>query len=116
MASLEIVFLDDEPMLCEIFEETFSSSDVVVRVFMDHEQAIDFCQNNSPDMIFIDYRMPGKSGDIVVQSIPANTAKYLMTGEIGIESINGFDGVIKKPFNSQLIQNLIDEKLKNKRN
>ena len=42
-----VVYIDDEPHLCTVFKEFFSSSTSSVYTFTEAEPAIDFCEKNN---------------------------------------------------------------------
>ncbi len=109
--SLRIVYLDDEPMLCEIFVDLFSSIDIEIKTFTDSDLARQFITDHSPDLIFIDYRLPGTNGDEVAQLLPSEIPKFLITGEAAVDTKYRFKRIFKKPYEEQLILSSIHEYL-----
>ena len=69
-----------------MFADYFSSEDVAVTTFTDPAKVVANCHSNPPDMIFVDYRLPGTTGDEVVKSIAASIPKYLITGAINVKT------------------------------
>lgn len=96
-APIKIFYIDDEPELCDIFSEQFSSAEVQVITFTAPQIATAEARKNPPDIIFIDYRLPGTTGDIVAQLLPANIPIYLITGEISVATVFKFAAVLSKP-------------------
>ena len=109
---LKVNYLDDEEALCEIFVDSFASKDIEVTTFTDPVKAIASCLNNPPDMIFVDYRLPGTTGDEVVKSIAASVPKYLITGDINVKTEHKFIAVFSKPYKPEDIQRVLDGFLK----
>ena len=93
---LEVVYLDDEPDLCEFFSDEYDSEWIHVRTFTDPRQAIESVSAQPPDVIFIDYRLPGIRGDTVAQSISEKIPKYLVTGDIQVKTEYKFVEILSK--------------------
>jgi len=106
-----VYYLDDEESLCNIFSEFINSKDVHVTTFVDPSEAIKICKKNPPDLFFIDYRLPGTTGDIVASDIDENIPKILVTGDISIHSTYDFQQILSKPLDFNNIQKLIDSYL-----
>lgn len=101
-----IVYLDDEPHLTEIFSSLFKGTYHEFKVFNDEFEAIEYCLENPPDILFVDYRLKSMHGDEVAKQLSNHIHKVLVTGDIKIDSKYKFDSVISKPF--KLVQ-LIDK-------
>ena len=52
--TLTVYYLDDEPALCSIFKDIFSTSDISIQTFTTAAEAIAACEETPPDVIFID--------------------------------------------------------------
>lgn len=102
-----IYYLDDEEDLCQIFIDYFASKDVVVTTFIDPKIAIDAINKNPPHLFFIDYRMPGTTGDEVAKVLDPNIPKFLITGDISINTQYKFEKVFTKPYEESAISELI---------
>ena len=109
---LKIVYIDDEEALCEIFVDYFSNKDVEVITFTDPVKAIASCLSHPPDMIFVDYRLSGTTGDEVAKSIAASIPKYLITGDINVKTEYKFSAAFNKPYKTDDIQRVLDGFLK----
>ena len=93
-----VVYIDDEPHLCTVFKEFFSSSTSSVYTFTEAEPAIDFCEKNNVDMVVIDFRLVGTTGDEVAREISQKVPKILVTGELTNPTSFEFDHIVYKPF------------------
>lgn len=113
--NLKVLFLDDEPMLCEIFSDFFTTPDIDIITFNDPKNALEYSHKNNLDMIVVDYRMPGTSGDLIAAQMPPEIPKYLLTGELEPDPKYKFTGVFNKPFDAKAIQSILNEILINKR-
>ena len=109
---LEAYYLDDEEALCENFVDYFSSKDVEVTTFTDPLKTIAHSLNHPPDLIFVDYRLPGTTGDEVAKSLDASVPKYLITGDINVKTEHKFLEVFSKPYKPEDIQQVLDDFLK----
>lgn len=112
--SLNILFLDDEPELCDLFKDFFSSEHINVNVFSDPSEALDFAQKNDLDLIFVDYRLPGTNGDQVALKMPSKVPKILLTGEMSVETTYRFEAVMEKPVDMAMVEARIQTALQAK--
>lgn len=92
-----VVFVDDEEHLTEIYEELFSLSNVKVNCFTDTDEAGAFINSHSVSLVVIDYRMPKISGIEFRKKISSDIPCLLVTGEFVKESVDGFVDVVEKP-------------------
>ena len=111
---LKVLYLDDEPFLCEIFSEEFSGEEIQVSTFTDPKEALDAARLNPPDIIFLDNRLPGTSGDEVAQAMGGLAPKYLITGDNVVNSTYKFTAVLSKPVDGAVIRAVFDSMLKQK--
>lgn len=111
---LRIVYIDDESDLCQVFIDNFSSDEIQIRTFIDPVEAVRFMTNDLPDLMFIDYRLPGTTGIEIAKLIASSVAKVLISGDLGLKSSPEFVKIMGKPFNFQevegLIQGYVDKK------
>ncbi len=112
-----IFYIDDEADLLEIFVESYASEDFDVRIFTDPQQllaALDDRTSNQilPDLILIDFRLPGTNGDQLAQEIDrklnATVPKVLITGDLRIASTARFIKVFSKPYDPEDMQRFLD--------
>lgn len=104
---LNVLYIDDEADLCENFKDDFASDKVTVETYTAAEKAVVAAKNNRPDVIFIDFRLPGTTGDQVASKMPDDVPKYLITGEVNVVTQFKFNGVISKPYDFEEVQRLI---------
>lgn len=94
---IKVYYIDDEVDLCENFEDFFSTPEVIVKTFVDPMVAIEFIKSNPPDLLFIDYRLRGITGDEVSKQLDPNIPKILITGEISVKTDYKFLKEFSKP-------------------
>lgn len=105
----KVYFLDDEEQLCLVFQEYMEAFGINTKVFINPDEAITSANNEPPLMMFIDYRLPGTTGDKVALSIPSHIRKILVTGELNVEVGDEFEMVIKKPYKLAQLKELVDQ-------
>lgn len=107
---INVLYLDDESDICNVFLETFSTEDVVIETYTDTDSALEAARNKQFDVIFIDYRLPDNMGDIIAQKMPEQIPKYLLSGEVPLSVPKFiFSGVLEKPLNRQLISRVLQD-------
>jgi DNA-binding response OmpR family regulator len=111
---INVVYIDDEEMLCQMFKEYLQSEGINITVFTDEEPAIAFCNNTNPDLIFIDYRLKKSNGVDVAKAITSLSKKILITGELDVTMDWCFDDKIEKPYRLSSIKIFIIETINNK--
>ncbi len=117
---LKVWYVDDEFDLCEVFSDFFSSAEVEVKTFVSHLAALQEAKINPPDLLFLDYRLKGATGDWVAQQMDPAIPKYLVTGEASPPCKYPYLKVIYKPYRRQdldeIIQQYLDLKQKAQKN
>ena len=111
---MQIFYLDDETDLLDMFSETFSSDLVTIKTFTDPVSLVEECSTNPPDLVIIDYRLPGTRGDIIAERINSKIPKCLITGDLQIVTEYPFYKIFQKPFENEKIQSAIFEFLSKK--
>jgi DNA-binding response OmpR family regulator len=106
---IKVVYIDDEEMLCQMFKEYLQSDEIDLAVFTDEEPGIEYCNNNHPDLIFIDYRLKRQNGTDVARAIISDSIKVLITGELDVTMDDCFIDKIDKPYRLADIKNFITE-------
>ncbi len=114
-----ILIVDDDPRLRQSFDKLLTAEGHTVRTAPDGETALKMVQENSPDMVIMDIRMPGLNGIETfkaMQRIDPKLPVIIMTAfgttETAIEAtkLGAFDYVLK-PFEIPDILALIDKAL-----
>lgn len=111
---IKVVYIDDEEMLCQMFKEYLHSDEINLAVFTDEEPGIEYCNNNNPDLIFIDYRLKKQNGVEVANAIASDSIKILITGELDVTMDACFDHKIEKPYRLADIKHFIIDAVKTK--
>lgn len=104
-----VYYLDDEPDLCENLHDILSSTEVVVETFQDVAALINTCKNIKPDLVFLDYRLPGITGDEVAQKLDPAILKVLITGDIQVKTTYSFFTVLAKPTQSKVLFDVVEQ-------
>lgn len=105
---LTIFYIDDEKDLCDIFEDLFSSEFVTVKTFNDAATLSEEIKVQQPDLIFLDYRLNGTTGDQLAQHLPPNISKFLVTGDIEVQTKYKFKKILAKPFVESEIASILE--------
>ena len=106
---MKVYYLDDEPMLCTIFGDAFTTDEIEVTCFTSASETIKACAEDPPFVIFIDMRLEDTTGDVVAEQLDDTIHKYLVTGDLANTSNYPFKGVISKPFDLMKIQDLLEK-------
>lgn len=108
-----VMVADDSPVIRKVARRLLEDMELVVVEAGDGAQAISMCRDNMPDILIIDWDMPGRSGVDVVSEIarmPAaeNVIIFYCTSELVISEMTkakraGAKGFLMKPFNRQIL-------------
>ena len=113
-----VLLVDDDPHSQGVFELLMKHYELPFTIVDDAESALDFLQNNTPDVVLMDIFLPGLDGYQALDRIRkmsrlphcrivATTAYY--THDTQEEVIRrGFDGYFAKPFDKNLVSYLRD--------
>ncbi len=107
---LKVYYVDDEIELCELFCDLFSTSDIAIITFSDPLIAIQVIQENPPDLLFMDFRMPGLNGPEMAKKLDPKLKKYLISGENNLVTDYPFEAILGKPLNIKLIKEILESK------
>jgi DNA-binding NtrC family response regulator len=104
-----ILVIDDEPALGENIQRMLRSTGVTVTVFVDPAKGLAECLANPPDLVLLDVRMPGMSGEEVFTRLheahPGLPIVFLtafgsVEGAV-LATRNGAFDYLQKPFNRE---------------
>lgn len=115
--SSKILFIDDDRELQEFAKLLLGTDGWNVLVASDGEEGWQIIQKEKPDLVFLDISMPKVSGIELCQNIKndsetKNIRVYMLTARTAEEdqiaaSQAGAEGFIKKPFDSELLTQII---------
>jgi len=108
---LKVYYLDDEIDLLDTFIEVFSGPDVEIKIFSIPAELHEAVKLDPPDLVFLDFRMPGITGDLVAKDLPKDIWKILLTGDLALQPKAAFERVIKKPLHPNEITSIFIEAL-----
>lgn len=69
MDNAKVLIVDDEPSLCLLYKEELESEGYIVRTASDAASALRSFNENPPDLVVMDIRMPGMDGIEVMCSM-----------------------------------------------
>jgi DNA-binding response OmpR family regulator len=104
---IKIIYLDDEPELLDIFSDLFSDPTIEIKTFTKSTEAVDEINANPPDLLILDYRLPGTNGDLIAQALDPNIPKILLTGDLSVSVSSKFLKVFYKPYDTNEMSELI---------
>jgi DNA-binding NtrC family response regulator len=95
---LKVVYIDDEPDLCQMFVDNFANAGVEITTFLDANQALRQVPDIRPNLIIIDYRLPTTTGDALAAQLPPEIPKALISGDLAVHPRYPFTRLFTKPF------------------
>jgi len=111
--SIEILVVDDDAMSRDVLEKILAVAGACVATAKDGFCALEYLEKNSPQLVFMDMRMPGMSGLETIGKIrerfPALTARFIGISASALDNErlyyleNGCDAFIPKPFRAHEI-------------
>lgn len=120
-----VLLIEDEPMLRDLYQQALVQSDYVVRVASHADETYRILAGFKPDYIFLDIMLPGKSGLELLPELRTNPAlnsidaKIIVLSNLAQHSVvdsalqNGADSYIVKadimPFELPDIIKSVDE-------
>ena len=127
MPSVRALVVDDEPMNLIVAEGLLKYYGINVSTAVSGYEAIQMCQNNEYDLVFMDHMMPGMDGVEAMRKIRAGrgtkdehlpiialTANTMSTAR-EMFAAEGFDGFVSKPINltelERVMKKVIPERL-----
>ena len=122
MKKLDLLVIDDEPMMQRIFENLLKGHDFKFSCVTKPEEALKQLKEQKPALVLLDYHMPEMSGrDMIIKISEAHmfghTRFFLYTSDklnedevIQMRTV-GFEGVIQKPIDKKTLVDLIQESI-----
>ena len=107
-----IMIVDDEPSITKVVSDVFTQEDYEVVIASSGEEALEKLKKTKPNLILIDFFMPGMSGRELCEKIRADSefkdlkiafitaASFSQSGEKELKNLNVLD-YIKKPFDNK---------------
>ncbi len=105
---IRVVYVDDEPDICELFVDIFGDAEVSIESFCDPELAIKHIHEVMPDLVIVDFRMPHTTGEKLAASLPVGIPVACASGDLDLQSKYQFVKVLKKPFEVDCVKEFID--------
>lgn len=113
---LEILVVDDDPLILTVVDLMIRHAGYKTRTASDAATALDAFADGAVDVLVSDIRMPGMDGIALARVVREDYPRVpiiLMTGYLadytnGSANQIGVDGIIKKPFKSTELLELID--------
>jgi DNA-binding response OmpR family regulator len=110
---MTILFLDDEPGICDIFRDTFTNETTEVMAFTNHDDAIALTRQRQVDLAFIDYHLDGITGVEVARNNQLNIPIVFITGRLDLNVEEENLKILAKPFSPEDVQDIIEAVRKN---
>lgn len=107
--SIRIIYIDDELGLCQMFEDNFSSDEILVETYTDPMEGIAAVNRNPPDLVLLDYRLPNCLGDRLAEKIPDHIKVALITGDLHIQVSSRIMRTFRKPFDFSEMEKFFSE-------
>lgn len=113
--SPSIVYVDDEPLLCRVFQTVLRRTGVPVMTFTDPVEALAFIRDNPVRLVVSDYRMPQMNGLELLDRIEADVPFIIVSGDLDVtrwtEGNARVRDVLTKPFRPERLLELVDQYL-----
>ncbi len=112
---LEIVVVDDEEQITDLLTMAiqFTSKTARVHAFNDASEARAYLLKNPVDVVITDYKMPRYDGLELLELLPAETTKVLISGyisEVAEEKLNRMKALVfEKPIPMKTLGEVIVE-------
>lgn len=93
-----VVYVDDEPALCELIGRVLRRASIDVVTFTDPEEALAHINQDPPALVICDYRMRQMSGLTLMRRLEVEVPFVLISGDLGAADLDGLDvEVLAKP-------------------
>ena len=109
--SLPIVYVDDEPLLCRVFQTVLERTGLPVHTSTDPNDALAFIHANEVCLIVSDFRMPQMTGLELLDRIEADVPFIMVSGDLGVsrwtEGNPRVLDVLTKPFRPERLLEVV---------
>lgn len=106
--SLRVIYVDDEPDMCQMFVDNFSTPEIQIQTYVDSQIALEAIHQNPPDLVILDYRLRDTTGDLLAKEIKVKLPIALLTGDLEVETDFEFSRCFRKqPFPWDEIQGFL---------
>ena len=120
----KILLIDDDEWIRNALKYYFNKKTSLFNAFGDAESALDHIKEETYDVVICDYKLPGMDGITFfkkLQEFCPETIKILITayGDDAIKSEAnqiGLNGFIEKPFSANIIEESVDNLIKEREN
>lgn len=107
--ALEVIYIDDELELLEMFRELFSNENIQINTYSETEKGLSAISQSNPDLIILDYRLKDTTGDRLAQRMPANIPKILLSGDLSFQTDSLFLKIFRKPIEMSVMTQFLDQ-------
>ncbi len=105
----KIYYLDDEPDLLQIFEETFQEEKTEITTFSEPRALIEAAGQHPPHLLFLDFRLPNITGVQIARQLDPLIPKILVTGDMSLPKDETFLIQFEKPIDAEIVGAFIEK-------
>jgi two-component system, NtrC family, C4-dicarboxylate transport response regulator DctD len=108
--SAPVVYIDDEPALCRVFEMILGERGLAIVTFTDAGAAVEYLRTHEAAVVVCDLRMPSMSGLDVLARLERPVPFYLVSGSLELADFAerpGVTGVLEKPFPAEVLLEIV---------
>lgn len=102
----KLLAVDDDPGTLQFYRDCFEDEDFIVKTAPDATAAIMLCGEFNPDILLLDWDMPGGGGRRVFEKVCGLLGKDIpvlfVTGapdKVDVDAVSGKISILKKPAN-----------------
>ncbi len=107
--ALKIIYIDDEPDICEAFAVIMESDAIQIITFTSPIELLKSIDGINADLIISDYRMPGMTGVELARKLSPSLPKVLLTGELNLKDTSEFVQIFQKPCDYKALDKFLKE-------
>jgi len=105
---LKVVYIDDEPEICQIFIDNFSSDSIEIKIYTDPILFLNEVENHELDLVILDYRFPNINGDQIAKALGSHIPKVLVSGDLTINLEQTYLRTFTKPFDFEEVEDFLN--------